>query len=104
MYLRMLEDCDKLVEQREKERQAKAQQEKQTEQTGPSTQSPSVPFIPGSQPTFDLGFDSLEVQSKAFQQQHSDDEETRKKDEKKKNKSIYLPTIPIYKKECEGRR
>lgn len=104
MYLRMMEDADKLVEQRENEKQAKAAEEKQTELIGPSTQSPSVPFIPGSQPTFDLGFDSPEVQSKAFKQQHSDDEETRKKDEEKKMEkrktkpSVYLQSPYIKKK------
>ena len=98
LYAKMLADCDRAVEEREKAKQAKAQEEKDKEKIGPSTQSPSVPFIPGSQPTFDLGFDfgSPEVQSKAFQQQHSDDEKTKKKDEeekmqKRKTKpSIYL--------------
>ena len=106
LYTKILKDCDRMVEQRNKEKQEKTQQEKETEKIGPSTQSPSVPFIPGSQPTFDLGFDfgSPEVQSNAFQKQQSDDEQTRKNNEEqimKKRKikpSVYLQSPYIKKK------
>ncbi|PWA87422.1 hypothetical protein CTI12_AA035780 [Artemisia annua] len=74
MYLKMLEDCDKMLEQRNKEKQEKAQEEKETEQIGPSTQSPSVPFIPGSQPTFDLGFDFGSPEKANVEDKLTDDE------------------------------